>query len=106
MNWYDSLRWRLEDAEQEGLVYFKLWYLGLICDPDVDWACKSRLWLSFEANWIFFHFFYSELNKEIFMSHVHAWCTAGVTWVCSNNRAYAQLSSQPSISPQLFTSNG
>lgn len=61
---------------KKGLYTVSFWYLGLICDPDLDWGYKSRLWLSFESSWLFFHFFYSELNKEIFVSHLCAWCKA------------------------------
>lgn len=63
---------------KKGLYTSSFWYLGLICDPDLDWGCKSSLWLSFESSWFFFHFFCSELSKEIFMSHVCAWCTTKV----------------------------
>lgn len=54
------------------LYTLSFWYLGLICDPDLDWGCKSRLWLSFESSWLFFHFFYSKLSEKIFMTQVHA----------------------------------
>lgn len=61
---------------KKGLYTSRIWHLGLICDPDQDWGCKSRLWLSFESSWLFFHFFYSALSREVFMLHVRAWCTA------------------------------
>lgn len=89
-HWYDSLRrgWRM--LSKKGFYTSCIWYLGLICDPDLDWGCKSRLRLSFVS-----FFFYSAQGEVMLRLHMHAWCTAEETGSGSSDRATGALPGCP-----------